>query len=158
MTDPASSTNPARRHRRAQVAAWLCLAVALAVGVHLRNPAVVLLGGLLIRLGLGVNPVKRGMKLGTISIQTAVVLLGLTLSFDRVVSVSADYGVIVGAYVLMTLLLGWVFARLFRGNGTEAALLTSGTAICGVRRSQRLRPWSAPSHTSWPLPWVSCSF
>ena len=140
MADSPSSTNPARHHRKTQVAAWLCLVVALGVGVYLRNPAVALLGGLLIRLGLGVNPVKQGMQVGALSIQTAVVLLGLTLGFDRVVSVSADYGVIVGAYVLMTLLLGWLFAKLFRGNGIEATLLTSGTAICGGTAIATLAP------------------
>ena len=140
MADSPSSTNPARHHRKTQVAAWLCLVVALGVGVYLRNPAVALLGGLLIRLGLGVNPVKQGMQVGALSIQTAVVLLGLTLGFDRVVSVSADYGVIVGAYVLMTLLLGWLFAKLFRSNGIEAMLLTSGTAICGGTAIATLAP------------------
>ena len=106
----------------------------------MQNPAVALMGGLIVRLGLGVNPVRQGLRLGTISLQTAVVLLGLTLGFDQVVTVSAEYGLIVGAYVLMTLLLGWVIARLIRGDRIESALLISGTAICGATAIATLAP------------------
>ena len=140
MSDSPGSTNPVRQRPKAHAAAWICLLAALAVGVYLQNPAVALLGGLVIRVGLGVNPVRQGIRLGAISLQTAVVLLGLTLGFDRVMTVSADYGVIVGAYVLMTLLLGWIFARLIRGNRVESALLTSGTAICGATAIATLAP------------------
>ena len=125
---------------RMLVASWLLLLTALALGIYLRNPAVALLGGLFIRLGLGVNPVRQGIRYGTISLQSAVVLLGLTLGFDRVLTVSADYGLIVAAYVLMTLLLGWVMARLIRGDRTESALLAGGTAICGATAIATLAP------------------
>ena len=129
-----------RQGKGVYVAAWLCLPVALAVGITLRNPAIALLGGLIIRLGLGVNPVKWGSRLSSISLQTAVVLLGFTLGCDRMVTVSADYGVVVGAYVLMTLGLGWILAKLFRGDRTEATLLTGGTAICGGTAIATLAP------------------
>ena len=88
MTLPPPATTRARA-RGVRVAAWLCLIVALAVGITLRNPAIALLGGLTIRVGLGVNPVKRGSRLSSISLQTAIVLLGFTLRFDRMVTVSA---------------------------------------------------------------------
>ena len=140
MTDPPQSTINRPRNRKAHAAAWLCLLAALAVGVYLRNPALALLGGLTVRLALGVNPVRQGIKIGAISLQTAIVLLGLTLGFDRVMAVSADYGVIVGIYVLMTLLLGWVLAQPLRANRTEAALLASGTAICGATAIATLVP------------------
>lgn len=140
MTDPPISAKSGPRHRQTHFAAWLCLLAALAVGVYLQNPAIALFGGLTVRLALGVNPVGRGIKLGTISLQSAVVLLGLTLGFDRVITVSADYGVIVGIYVLMTLLLGWILTKPLRANGTEAALLTSGTAICGATAIATLVP------------------
>ena len=140
MSDSPGSNESSSRRSRVVVAAWLCLLGALGVGIYLRNPAVALLGGLVIRLGLGVNPVRQGLRLGTISLQTAVVLLGLTLGFDRVISVSADYGLIVGAYVLMTLLLGWGVARLIRSDRIESTLLTSGTAICGATAIATLAP------------------
>ncbi|MYH13617.1 MAG: putative sulfate exporter family transporter [Gammaproteobacteria bacterium] len=140
MPDPSGYANAAHRQPKTHLAAWLCLLAALGGGIALQNPAVALLGGLLIRLGLDVNPVRRGMRLGAISLQTAVVLLGLTLGFDRMVSVSADYGVTVAAYVLTTLLLGWAFARLIRSDRVETSLLTSGTAICGATAIATLAP------------------
>ncbi|MDD9963591.1 MAG: putative sulfate exporter family transporter [Gammaproteobacteria bacterium] len=140
MPDPSGYANAAHRRPKTHLAAWLCLLAALGGGIALQNPAVALLGGLLIRLGLDVNPVRRGMRLGAISLQTAVVLLGLTLGFDRMVSVSADYGVTVAAYVLTTLLLGWAFARLIRSDRVETSLLTSGTAICGATAIATLAP------------------
>lgn len=128
------------KDNKAYFAAWLCLFITLAIGFYFRNPALALLGGLVIRLVFGVNPVRRGIKVGTFSLQAAVVLLGLTLGFDRVMAVSADYGVVVAVYVLMTLLLGWVLSKLLRGDRIEAALLTSGTAICGVTAMATLAP------------------
>ena len=89
VNDAPTSGNDTREGKGVRVAAWLCLIVALAVGITLRNPAIALLGGLTIRVGLGVNPVKRGSRLSSISLQTAIVLLGFTLRFDRMVTVSA---------------------------------------------------------------------
>lgn len=140
MPDPSGYANAASRRPKTHLAAWFCLLAALGGGIALQNPAVALLGGLLIRLGLDVKPVRRSMRLGAISLQTAVVLLGLTLGFDQVVSVSADYGVTVAAYVLTTLLLGWAFARLIRSDRVETSLLTSGTAICGATAIATLAP------------------
>ena len=136
---PVSNESP-RRRSGLRVAAWFCFLGTVAVGIYLRNPAIALLGGLIIRLGLGVNPVRQGIRLGAFSLQTAVVLLGFTLGFDRVMTVSADYGLIVGAYVLMTLLLGWLMASLIRGDRIECTLLTSGTAICGATAIATLAP------------------
>ena len=140
MPEPSGKAKAAHRRPKTHLAAWLCLLAALGGGIALQNPALALLGGLLIRLGLDVNPVGRSMRLGAISLQTAVVLLGLTLGFDQVVSVSADYGMIVGAYVVMTLLLGWALARLIRSDRVESSLLTSGTAICGATAIATLAP------------------
>ena len=108
MNDPPTSSRDTRQGKGVRGAGWLCLVVVLAAGITLRNPAIALLGGLTIRLGLRVNPVKRGSRLSSISLQTAVVLLGFALGFDRMMTVSADYGAVVGAYVLMTLGLGWI--------------------------------------------------
>ena len=136
---PVSNESP-RRRSGLRVAAWFCFLGTVVVGIYLRNPAIALLGGLIIRLGLGVNPVRQGIRLGAFSLQTAVVLLGFTLGFDRVMTVSADYGLIVGAYVLMTLLLGWLMASSIRGDRIECTLLTSGTAICGATAIATLAP------------------
>ena len=119
---------------------WAAIGLTLGVALYYMNPAIGLLGGLAIRLGLQTQPVVRAKSIGTISLQTAIVLLGLTLGFDRMLSVSADYGLVVAGYVLATFALGWVMSRLLFCDRTEAALLTSGTAICGGTAIATLSP------------------
>jgi len=131
--DPAAS--PGRR-----AGAWMVLLLALAAGMYLRNPAIALLGGLVVRLLWRVNPVPVSAALGKYSLQSAIVLLGFTLGVDRLVAVSADYGLVVAAYVFVTLTLGWLLARGLRGDATEQTLLTSGTAICGGTAIATLAP------------------
>lgn len=132
--------NDTAHHRTTLTLAWLGLLLALALGLYYRNPAIALLGGLAVRLGLGVNPVSGSGPLGKYSLQTAIVLLGFTLGLDKMVSVSADYGLVVGAYVVGTLALGLGCARLVFKDQTEANLLTSGTAICGGTAIATLAP------------------
>ncbi|XOV81881.1 MAG: YeiH family protein [bacterium] len=119
---------------------WLAIALTLAVSLYYQNPAIALLGGLLTRLGLQSQPIARARTYGAFSLQTAIVLLGFTLGFDRMLSVSADYGLLVAGYVLATLALGWVLSRVLFCDRTEAALLTSGTAICGGTAIATLSP------------------
>ncbi len=120
--------------------AWIAFLISVFAGIFFLNPAIALLGGLMIRLALDVNPVPNTGKLGTLSLQTAIVLLGFTLGLDRLISVSADYGVIVAVYVLGTLVLGYVLLRLIRTDEVEGLLLTGGTAICGGTAIATLSP------------------
>ena len=85
--------------------------LALAVGLYFRNPAYALLLGLATRLLTGVNPLHSVAKWGKLSLQTAIVLLGFTLGFDRMLQVSADYGLVVAVFVLGTLALGFALPR-----------------------------------------------
>jgi uncharacterized integral membrane protein (TIGR00698 family) len=101
---------------------------------------VALLGGLVARLSLDINPIANSGKLGKISLQTAIVILGFTLGFNRLISVSADYGLVVAAYVVGTLVLGYVLLRLLRTNEKEGTLLSAGTAICGGTAIATLSP------------------
>lgn len=123
-----------------KIAAWFLFLLALGGGIYFLNPAVALLGGLAIRLALDVNPIPNTGQLGKLSLQTAIVLLGFTLGMDRLVSVSADYGLIVAAYVLITLLLGFGLLKLLRTEKTEGLLLSGGTAICGGTAIATLAP------------------
>ena len=120
--------------------AWIVLLLALAGGIYLRNPAIALLGGLGVRLLWRVNPVPPSAIIGKYSLQGAIVLLGMTLGVDRLVSVSAEYGLIVAAYVVGTLALGWLFSLWVRGDRNEQTLLSSGTAICGGTAIATLAP------------------
>lgn len=120
--------------------ARLGAALALAVGLYFRNPAYALLLGLATRLLTGVNPLRSVAKWGKLSLQTAIVLLGFTLGFDRMLQVSADYGLVVAVFVLGTLALGFSLAKALASETGEATLLSSGTAICGGTAIATLAP------------------
>jgi len=120
--------------------AWTLVLGSIVGGIYFLNPAVALLGGLVTRLCLDINPVASSGKLGKLSLQTAIVILGFTLGFDRLISVSADYGLVVAAYVVGTLVLGYVLLRLLRTNEKEGTLLSAGTAICGGTAIATLSP------------------
>ena len=120
--------------------AWAGVASALVVGVYFRNPAYALLLGLATRLLTGVNPLHKLVNWGKLSLQTAIVLLGFTLGFDRLVQVSADYGVVVAVFVLGTLALGFAMAKALASETNEATLLSGGTAICGGTAIATLAP------------------
>ena len=120
--------------------AWTLVLGSIVGGIYFLNPAVALLGGLVTRLCLDINPVASSGKLGKLSLQTAIVILGFTLGFDRLISVSADYGLVVAAYVVGTLGLGYVLLRLLRTNEKEGTLLSAGTAICGGTAIATLSP------------------
>ena len=140
-TTPEIDLNNPQQPRQAVVAlSWVALALTLGTALYYMNPAIGLLGGLATRLALQTQPIVRAKSIGTMSLQTAIVLLGFTLGFDRMLSVSADYGLLVAGYVLATFALGWVVSRLLFCDRTEAALLTSGTAICGGTAIATLSP------------------
>ena len=119
---------------------WVLVLGSIVGGIYFLNPAVALLGGLVARLSLDINPIANSGKLGKISLQTAIVILGFTLGFNRLISVSADYGLVVAAYVVGTLVLGYVLLRLLRTNEKEGTLLSAGTAICGGTAIATLSP------------------
>lgn len=136
----SDTTVPVSQTTGRKTLAWIALFCSIAVALFYLNPAVALLGGLAIRLILDVNPVPHTGKLGKLSLQTAIVLLGFTLGIDRLLAVSVDYGAIVALYVTGTLLLGFGLVRLIRGDRTEGSLLTGGTAICGGTAIATLAP------------------
>ena len=120
--------------------AWVGVVIALAVGVYFRNPAYALLLGLATRLLTGMNPLHRVTKWGKLSLQAAIILLGFTLGFERLVQVSADYGLVVALFVLGTLAVGFVLAKVLASETNEATLLSGGTAICGGTAIATLAP------------------
>ena len=120
----SDATLPANDRVGRKSLALIAFLISVFSGIFFLNPAIALLGSLVARLALDVNPVPNTGKLGKLSLQTAIVLLGFTLGLDRLISVSADYGVIVAVYVLGTLVLGYGLLRLIRTDEVEALLLT----------------------------------
>ena len=132
--------DPAQNQAQKSALAWLGVSLVLALGIYFQNPAYALLGALVLRLILDVNPIKQSGTIGKLSLQTAIVLLGFSLGIDSLMQMSSDYGLIVAVFVLGTLGLGLLMGRLLRSNEVETTLIASGTAICGGTAIATLAP------------------
>lgn len=106
--------------------------VVLPVLMWLGHPALALLGGAVIAVA-GDRPVfgEAGCRIGALSLQAAIVLLGIKLDLATVWALSAQYTALVAGYVLITLALGIFLGRLLRVDATLGGLISAGTAICG---------------------------
>lgn len=115
-------------------------AVAIGPLILLGNPAVALLVAGIIALTLNRVPVPRASTLSKYCLQTAIVLLGFKLNLQTVWQLSATYTWGVALFVLGTLAVGYVYARALRAERIPAALIVSGTAICGGTTIATLSP------------------
>jgi uncharacterized integral membrane protein (TIGR00698 family) len=112
----------------------------LPVVLYSRNPAIGLLVGAAISLGFNKTVIPQAGTLGKYALQTAIILLGLKLNASELVKISADYSLVVTAYVGLTLSIGLVLGRML-GNETKCSqLIASGTAICGGTTIASLSP------------------
>lgn len=109
----------------------LGMALAAAPGLVLQNPAVGLIGGAAYILITTTNPIERSTHYGKLSLQTAIVLLGLTMNLEALIELSTTYAGIVALYVLSTLAIGLTLCRVLGIDRITGTLLTIGTAICG---------------------------
>ena len=132
--------DPAQNQAQKSALAWLGVSLVIALGIYFQNPAYALLGALVLRLILDVNPIKQSGTIGKLSLQTAIVLLGFSLGIDSLMQMSSDYGLIVAVFVLGTLGLGLLMGRLLRSDEVETTLIASGTAICGGTAIATLAP------------------
>ncbi len=121
---------PADYLPRHPLAALLCV-LALPGLLWLANPALGLLTGGAIALGLNRCPFASGSTMAAYSLQTAIVLLGLNLDLNTLWSLSAQYTGAVAVYVLSTLALGLLLGRLLGVEPASSKLMSAGTAICG---------------------------
>ena len=107
------------------------LTLAVVPALWLAHPAVGLAGGAACALLLGRNPVAHSSKVAKLCLQTAIILLGLTMNAAALVSLSSTYSGVVTLYVLTTLIFGWLLAKFLRVDVVTGSLLAIGTAICG---------------------------
>lgn len=104
------------------------------------NPAVALLVAGVITLSLNRVPVPHASLLSKYCLQSAIVLLGFKLNLQTVWQLSATYTWGVALYVIGTLSVGYLLARLLRAERIPGALIVSGTAICGGTTIATLSP------------------
>ncbi len=115
-------------------------AIALPGLLYLGNPAVALLVGAAICLVSNQPVFAAASQLSMLTLQAAIVLLGFRLSVDQIASIGADYGLLVSAYVVLTLAAGFGLGFLFRNTRNSSLLVASGTAICGGTAIASLSP------------------
>ena len=120
--------------------AWVAVALLLPVLVWYGNPAVALLAGTVLSLSWRTPLAVGGHRWGRLALQSAIVLLGFTLSIGRVAEVSSDSLSLVAAYVVGVLGIGLLLARGLRLERESGWLMASGTAICGGTAIATLAP------------------
>jgi uncharacterized integral membrane protein (TIGR00698 family) len=126
---------------------------AVGAAVISRSPAVALVLGAAVALIWG-NP--RAAVTGVLAkylLQAAVVLLGFGLQLNVVLKVGASSVGLTCVSIALTLGLGYVLSRLLRVNGELAALISSGTAICGGSAIAAIAPaiGASGAHTAVSL-------
>ena len=77
---------------------------------------------------------------GTMLLQTAIVIIGLTMSASSVIDLTATYLPYISVFVILTFLLGLIIGRILRIDTRLSLLLASGTAICGVTAIAAISP------------------
>ena len=77
---------------------------------------------------------------GTMLLQTAIVIIGLTMSASSAIDLTATYLPYISVFVILTFLLGLIIGRILRIDTRLSLLLASGTAICGVTAIAAISP------------------
>ena len=85
-------------------------------------------------------PLPFSPVIGKVALQAAIVLLGFKLPAVEMLTVSGDYGLLVGCYVVATLLVGLLIGRMLGCDAVSAQLTSAGTAICGGTAIATLSP------------------
>ena len=115
----------------------LALAVLLVI---LGNPALAFLAAAAISLWSNRIIIKNASKYSKYSLQTAIVLLGFSMSADNLLALSADYALTVSVYVVITLLAGLLIGWMISQQSVDSKLISTGTAICGGTAIASLSP------------------
>ena len=108
--------------------------------IYLGNPAIALAAGCTCTLLAGKPRYLDPVQVSRITLQTASVLLGLTLKVEKMWALSADYSVLITGYVLITLATGLLLGKCLRAGSDSSKLVSAGTAICGGTAVASLSP------------------
>jgi uncharacterized integral membrane protein (TIGR00698 family) len=122
------------------VKTWIIVVALLLPLVWYGNPAIALLAGTALSLSWRTPLDIGGHRWGRLSLQSAIALLGFSLSIGRVAQVSGDSLWLVATYVLGVLGVGIALARVLRLERESGLLMAAGTAICGGTAIATLAP------------------
>jgi len=110
---------------------YLIYGVVLVPLIYLGNPAIALIVGMVITLATNKTLISNAPALGKLSLQTAIVLLGLKLNIADLWRISSDYTFAILIYVFSALAAGLAIGTLMKVEKNSSLLMSSGTAICG---------------------------
>jgi len=115
--------------------------------LYLGNPAVALITGASLVLVTN-RPVPGEVNTaGRLSLQAAIVLLGLKLDMSELLLLGRQYSLVVTLFVLATGALGLLLGRMLKVDKKSRVLMASGTAICGGTTIASLSPIIAATST-----------
>jgi uncharacterized integral membrane protein (TIGR00698 family) len=95
------------------------------------SPPIALILGLIFAFAIGNPFAEQTAKYTKILLQASVVLLGFGMNLNAVYRAGRDGIVFTLATIFGTLIVGYVVGKLLKVNEKTAALISSGTAICG---------------------------
>ncbi len=95
------------------------------------SPPIALVLGLIFAFAIGNPFAKQTAKYTKILLQASVVLLGFGMNLNAVYRAGKDGIAFTLATIFGTLIVGYVVGKLLKVNEKTAALISSGTAICG---------------------------
>ena len=104
------------------------------------SPLIALILGASFTLVFGSSRELIKKSTGTMLLQTAIVIIGLTMSASSVIDLTATYLPYISVFVILTFLLGLIIGRILRIDTRLSLLLASGTAICGVTAIAAISP------------------
>ena len=110
----------------------LKIAILIISVAFFQNPIISLGLGFVFGIILKDNLKEFISNIGSISLQAGIVLLGFSISFNKISDLFVNYFHIISIFVVMTFLLGIFLGKLLNVDNKFVYLISSATAICGA--------------------------
>ena len=110
----------------------LLIAILIISVAFFQNPIVSLGLGFVFGIILKDNLKEFISNIGSIPLQAGIVLLGFSISFNKISDLFVNYFHIISIFVVMTFLLGIFLGKLLNVDNKFVYLISSATAICGA--------------------------
>ena len=110
----------------------LIIAILIISVAFFQNPIISLGLGFVFGIILKDNLKEFISNIGSIPLQAGIVLLGFSISFNKISDLFVNYFHIISIFVVMTFLLGIFLGKLLNVDNKFVYLISSATAICGA--------------------------
>jgi len=110
------------------------------ISIYSKSPVVSLFLGIFYSFSFNLPRDYFTKKYGSIFIQIGIVVLGLSISLTKAITISSSFLPYISLYVLAIFLLGIFLGNLFGIDRKTTLLISSGTAICGASAMAAVAP------------------